>query len=282
MALATDHVYDVTPAQLVNPEIVNTDRVFGGSYVMLGSFDHATPADRGRVQAWNDEEGAIPFCFSIKGDTTGDTTVADPPDSNLDIFPRIIKGLTVAGLAGSVLDISRLVYATDDNTFTITPPALASPLGIIVDSVSAAAADVMFFGADTMISMSLAGQGLSTWHLGVVSGTVAGSGNLLTGIEAPHRGRILSVYGIVIDTLVGAGADLDLNLEVDGTNLTGGVIEWVLADSNGDKKAGTAVTDDGANLFHQGDLIDVEVAMNTASTAGLMGIYANVRAEPGL
>jgi len=86
----------------------------------------------------------------------------------------------------------------------------------------------------------------------------------------------------VIDTLVGAGADLDVNLEVDGTNLTGGVIEWVLADSNGDKKAGTAVTDDGANLFHQGDLIDVEVAMNTASTAGLMGIYAEVLAQPGL
>ena len=282
MALATDHVYDVTPAQLVNPEIVNTDRVFGGSYVMLGSFDHATVADRGRVQAWNDEEGAIPFCFSIKGDTTGDTTVADPPDSNLDIFPRIIKGLAVAGLAGAVTDISRLVYATDDNTFTITPPALASPLGIIVASVSAAAADVLFFGADTMISMALAGQGLSTWHLGTVSGNVYASANGATGIEAPHRGRILSVYGTIIDNLNGVGADLDINLEIDGTNLTGGVIPWLLADAQGAKKAGSAVTDDGANLFHQGDLIDIEITMNTASTAGLMAVYANVRAEPGL
>ena len=282
MALATDHVYDVTPAQLVNPEIVNTDRVFGGSYVMLGSFDHATVADRGRVQAWNDEEGAIPFCFSIKGDTTGDTTVADPPDSNLDIFPRIIKGLAVAGLAGAVTDISRLVYATDDNTFTITPTALASPLGIIVASVSAAAADVLFFGADTMISMALAGQGLSTWHLGTVSGNVSASANGATGIEAPHRGRILSVYGTIIDNLNGVGADLDINLEIDGTNLTGGVIPWLLADAQGAKKAGSAVTDDGANLFHQGDLIDIEITMNTASTAGLMDVYANVRAEPGL
>ena len=282
MALATDHVYDVTPAQLVNPEIVNTDRVFGGSYVMLGSFDHATVADRGRVQAWNDEEGAIPFCFSIKGDTTGDTTVADPPDSNLDIFPRIIKGLAVAGLAGAVTDISRLVYATDDNTFTITPPALASPLGIIVASVSAAAADVLFFGADTMISMALAGQGLSTWHLGTVSWNVSASANGATGIEAPHRGRILSVYGTIIDNLNGVGADLDINLEIDGTNLTGGVIPWLLADAQGAKKAGSAVTDDGANLFHQGDLIDIEITMNTASTAGLMAVYANVRAEPGL
>ncbi len=282
MALAADQTYDVTGSQLVNPEIVNTDRVFGGSYVMLGSFDHATAADIGRVQAWNDVEGAIPFGFNTKGDTTGDTTVADPPDSNLDIDSRIIKGLAVTGLAGTVADISRLIYATDDNTFTVTPPALASPLGIIVATVSAAAADVMFFSVPTLLSMALSGQGRSTWHLGVVSGVVAGSGNMLTGIIAPHRGRILSVYGIVIDTLTGAGADLDINLEVDGTNLTGGVVEWVIADSNGDNKAGTAVTDDGANLFHQGDLIDVEVVMNTAGTAGLMGLYAEVLAEPGL
>lgn len=282
MALATDQVYDVTPAQLVNPEIVNADRVFGGSYVMLGSFDHATPADRGRVQAWNDEEGAIPFCFSIKGDTTGDTTLADPPDSNLDIFPRIIKGLAVAALVGNITDVSRLVYATDDNTFTITPPALASPLGIIVASVSAAAADVLFFGADTMMAMALAGQGLTTWHLGTISGNVSGSGNGATGIEAPHRGRILSVYGSIITNLNGGGADLDINLEIGGANLTGGVIPWLLADAQGAKKAGSAVTDDGANLFHQGDLIDIEIAMNTASTDGYMAVYANVLCEPGL
>ena len=282
MALATDQVYDVTPAQLVNPEIVNTDRVFGGSYVMLGSFDHATVADRGRVQAWNDEEGAIPFCFSIKGDTTGDTTLADPPDSNLDIFPRIIKGLPVAALVGNITDVSRLVYATDDNTFTITRPALTAPLGIIVASVSAAAADVLFFGADTMISMALAGQGLTTWHLGTISGNVSGSGNGATGIEAPHRGRILSVYGSIITNLNGGGADLDINLEIGGTNVTGGVIPWLLADAQGAKKAGSAVTDDGNNLFHQGDLIDIEIAMNTASTAGLMAVYANVLCEPGL
>ena len=281
MALATDQVYDVTPAQLVNPEIVNTDRVFGGSYVMLGSFDHATVADRGRVQAWNDEEGAIPFCFSIKGDTTGDTTVADPPDSNLDIFPRIIKGLPVAALVGNITDVSRLVYATDDNTFTITRPALTAPLGIIVASVSAAAADVLFFGADTMISMALAGQGLTTWHLGTISGNVSGSGNGATGIEAPHRGRILSVYGSIITNLNGGGADLDINLEIGGTNVTGGVIPWLLADAQGAKKAGYAVTDDGNNLFHQGDLIDIEIAMNTASTDGYMAVYANVLCEPG-
>lgn len=281
MALATDQVYDVTPAQLVNPEIVNTDRVFGGSYVMLGSFDHATVADRGRVQAWNDEEGAIPFCFSIKGDTTGDTTVADPPDSNLDIFPRIIKGLPVAALVGNITDVSRLVYATDDNTFTITRPALTAPLGIIVASVSAAAADVLFFGADTMISMALAGQGLTTWHLGTISGNVSGSGNGATGIEAPHRGRILSVYGSIITNLNGGGADLDINLEIGGTNVTGGVIPWLLADAQGAKKAGSAVTDDGNNLFHQGDLIDIEIAMNTASTDGYMAVYANVLCEPG-
>lgn len=281
MALATDQVYDVTPAQLVNPEIVNTDRVFGGSYVMLGSFDHATAADRGRVQAWNDEEGAIPFCFSIKGDTTGDTTLADPPDSNLDIFPRIIKGLPVAALVGNITDVSRLVYATDDNTFTITRPALTAPLGIIVASVSAAAADVLFFGADTMISMALAGQGLTTWNLGTISGNVSGSGNGATGIEAPHRGRILSVYGSIITNLNGGGADLDINLEIGGANVTGGVIPWLLADAQGAKKAGSAVTDDGNNLFHQGDLIDIEIAMNTASTDGYMAVYANVLCEPG-
>ena len=58
------------------------------------------------------------------------------------------------------------------------------------------------------------------------------------------------------------------------------MIEWLLANAAGVKKAGTAVT--ALNVFSHGSLIDVEVVENSASSAGLMGIYANVLREPGL
>jgi len=108
---------------------------------------------------------------------------------------------------------------------------------------------------------------------------------MLTGIEAPHHGRITRVYGIVSRAATDADVDIDINLEIDGTNLTGGVIEYLFSDAIGTKKAGTAITDDGLNAFHEGSLIDVEAVVNTAGTAtdvGQMAIYAEVQTDFGL
>jgi hypothetical protein len=140
--------------------------------------------------------------------------------------------------------------------------------------------DVLCWGVVGTDILSLAGQAQYCWLVGVVSGIAAAGGNVATGIVAPHHGKILQVYGIVVQALAGAGADISYNLEIGGTNVTGGVVNVVLASAQGAKIAGTAVT--AENVFHEGDLIDIEVAVATASTAGLVGIYAEIEKGLGL
>jgi len=125
----------------------------------------------------------------------------------------------------------------------------------------------------------MAGAAQYTWFLGVVSGVLSVSGNMLTGITAPHHGRILSVYGIVIEPHATTVDDIDVNLEIGAVNVTGGVIAWTNS-ARGTKLAGSSIT--ATNVFHEGDLIDVEGVVNNAGTAGLLGIYADVLCEPGI
>lgn len=58
----------------------------------------------------------------------------------------IVKGLTVATLAGDATDIGKPVYATDDATYTITDPTSGQVVGHVVASEdnTAAVADVHF------------------------------------------------------------------------------------------------------------------------------------------
>jgi hypothetical protein len=282
MVLAANASLSVRGATLISPEVINGDIVYAGAYTAIGSRDHATAATRGRALPWLDDTlGLIPAGWALQ-QVTGNTGATPIPEVDLNIDDRVCKNIAVTGLAGDVGDVGRIVYAVDDGAFTLVrPTTIGFPAGIIVRWVSATNADVLFFGLATLCAMSMPFAGSYSWNLGTVRAGLA-TGNALTGIECTHHGRIISVYGIVAQTATDADVDLDLNLEIGGTNVTGGVIEWVAADANGAKKAGTAIT--AANVFHEGDLIDIEVVANTAGTAndpGAMNIYANVLLEPG-
>lgn len=281
MALAANGQAVVKAPHTLALEAVNAAAIYNQSFMMLGSRDHGTAGVVGRAQAWNDEVGAIPLGFSMAR-TTGDTAASPIVNAEVDLQSRIHANVAVTGLTGDVTDVGRVVYMTDDNTFTLTRPTLGHPVGIVSRWRSATNADVYAFSFGELCAIGFAGAGRpGLWLLGIVSGG-AGTGNVATGIVAPSHGRILSTYGIVVEPQTDADADLDFNLEIGGTNVTGGVIEFVTADLIGAKKAGTAVT--AANVFHEGDLIDIECVANTAGTAadGYMAIYADVLVEPGL
>ena len=263
---------------LQEPEIQTTEEIYSGAYLGAGSRDDATAADRGRMFAFNDEASVIPLGFSVSRET-GDTGAAPIVRGRVATEAAIVD-VAVTGLAGTEDDTYRLVYATDDNVFDLARPTVGIPLGWVWRHNTSSRALVEFFSSRELAILAMGGSAQETWFLGVVSGGI-GTGNALTGIECSNHGRILSVYGIVIEPQVDADADLDYNLEIGGTNVTGGVIEFVTADAVGAKKAGTAIT--AANVFHEGDLIDVEVVENTAGTAvdGYMGIYAMILREPG-
>ncbi|ANS05693.1 hypothetical protein [uncultured Mediterranean phage] len=277
MALSANATYTIRDTKQVAVQGLEAEEFYNGSLLQVHSRSHAD--NGGRAEAWILEDGAIPMGFATTR-TTGDTS--ELVEATMDLAGRVIKVLAVTGLAGTVADNMRLVYASDDGTFTLTRAAMDHPVGIVSKFSTATVADVLFFSFETLCAIGMAGAGRGAlWNLGTISGIVS-TGNLLTGIEAPCHGRITSVYGIVLEPQTDADADGDINLEIEGTNVTGGVIEWVTADAIGAKKAGTAIT--AEDVFHEGDLIDVECVENTAGTAadGYMTIYANVLTEPGL
>jgi hypothetical protein len=107
---------------------------------------------------------------------------------------------------------------------------------------------------------------LDVWMI-PISGAQAGAGNAFTGFVARCHGAIISEYLVVAEVLTGGGASLTFNSEIGGTNVTGSAVVWTTANASGAKVAGAAVT--AANVFHEGDLIDIEVALGTAGTGGL-------------
>jgi hypothetical protein len=260
-----------------NPQIADAEEVYNGAYMGAGNRDHATSATRGRALPFNDAAGYIPLGFSLSRET-GDTS-ASPIDSARVASEAQIRRVAVTGLGGTVADNFRLVYATDDGTFNLTRGTVSIPVGWVVEFDDSSNAWVEFFSARELAVLAMGGAAQYTWFLGVVSGILSVSGNMLTGITAPHHGRILSVYGIVIEAHATTVDDIDVNLEIGGTNVTGGLIQWTNA-AAGTKLSGSAVT--AENVFNEGDLIDVEGTVNNAGTQGLLGVYAEILCEPGL
>lgn len=296
MALSAPAVRRSRPADLVQPQVVNAAVVYPGGYTAWANQNHATSASRGRTLPWTGAAGQIPagFCdaqtpvlgSTVTG-TTGNTSASPITRVGIDGAGRIVERCAVTGLAGTIADVNKLVYATDDTTFSLVYPSAPNqtPVGIVVDFVSSTLAHVEFFSRQTLLAMALAGGGSTTWCMGALSAALASSANMLTGIVAPCHGRIRSVYAICTNPPTDADMDISVNLEIGGTNVTGGVITLLHGDTQGLKKSGTAVTDDGGNVFHAGDLIDVEGVVNTATTStdvGLYNLYVQYSYEPGL
>ena len=258
-------------------EIVDATQLYGGQLLQLRHWSHATAAQRGRLLGWDDEDFAMPAGLTTKKVLGATTTKVEMP---MDSGRTIIRKATVTG-ASSQADVGKYVYSADDDptTFTLTRSAPDMALGVIVRWRTSTTCDVLLLGFVDQYIRSGAGM-RETINLGLASGIFSSGGNAQTGIKMSRHGKIVEVFGCVIERLAGSGDDLDINLEIDGTNVTGGVVEWLRADAIGAKKSGTSVT--AANEFHEGDLIDIEVAVNNAGTAGLMQVWGVVEWLPGV
>jgi hypothetical protein len=280
MALTANVQRETRTTQKAAPQIVNAAVLYSGAVVAVGSRNHATATSRGRCLPWASTAGQIPFGWAVGDVKTGATASTPIPEADLDIAGRVVTRLAVTGLGGTFADVGRLVYASDDGTFTLTKPTVGIPHGMIVRFSSATLADVLFFSVSELAVLALSGGVRQTWLLGSVTGVIAGNINVMTGFVAPHAAIINSVYGIVAQPAAGAGATNTYAVSIGGVPTTGGIITWVLADVAGAKLAGTAVT--ALNVVAEGSLIGVDGTFGTASTAGILNVYADVTTELGL
>lgn len=264
-------------------EVVDAEVMYAGAYAAMGSVHHGTSANRGRVQAAADDTpGLIPLGH-VDQQKTGDTDLATgAPEASINVEGRIARGLTITDDAGDITDQGRWVYLTDDNTLSLSRATTTSILvGMTVRFVAADTFDVYFFSLGELLAIAAAGGNRRTWCIGSVHAFGA-TGNFMTGIVSPFHGKITAFYAICVQDPADADVDIDLNLEIGGTNVTGGVVTLAAADTLGTKKSGTAIT--AANVIHEGDLIDVEATTNTAGTAqdGLYNLFLDVELLPGV
>lgn len=104
----------------------------------------------------------------------------------------------------------------------------------------------------------------------------AGAGDVVTNFTLQGHGRITQVVAVVNEVGAGAGATRAFNLEINTTNLTGGVVTLTLANTAtvGAAIVGTAVA--GANEFNDGDTLSIEVAAGTVFTGGRVAFLVTV------
>ncbi len=273
----------------VNHQVVNASVMYKDAFAALCTPTHGTAASRGRVKPWSGAAGEFLLGRWSDGKTTGDTSATPIVNGKTQLEDVIVENVAVAGLASSEFqrDALKYVYCGDDNmpaAMTLTRPAAPNdrPVGIVWAGKTASVCDVLIFGVRTQMLLAMCGGPVQTWFLGCVSAETPSAQNLLTGLVAPFHGVFLSTFSVCIAASTDADWTQLVNLEIDGVDVTGGVITQATADAQGDKQSGTAIT--GTNEFAAGSLIDVEAASVTAGTAnnGLYGVYAKVELRLGL
>jgi hypothetical protein len=273
MALAKDTPRASSPHGGGNFQIVNAAVMYAGAKAAICTPTHGTAASRGRMKPWSGAAGEFNAGWYRQSKQAGDTSANPIVNGALMSDDCIVEALTVTGLAGTNADHLAYVYASDDGTFTLTRPAAPNrtPVGVVWRYRTAAICDVFMFGFQTSLLLSALGGMVETICVGTIGVGIAGSADLLKGYKLSGHGKIIDTYAICVHSPTDADVDVDANLEIGGTNVTGGVIELVTADTVGLLKQGTAIT--AENEFHDGDALDVDGVVNTAGTAADPGVY---------
>lgn len=212
---------------------------------------------------------------------TGNTSASPVPEVTVvcdesEIYEQAsVTGATSIALVGSP------VYASDDNVLTLTRPTRGTIVGKVIRVHSSGVADVLRYNAGVTDAIALGGNGVELINLGHVSllGSVDGAVLKVTGI--PGRFRLLSAYAVTAQTSAG-GTTAVFTLSKGATALTaGGVISLGATDAVATQFNATAITQDAASEFSEGDEVRVTLEVTGTYTAGAVNIYAKIQRLPG-
>lgn len=253
----------------------------------------AAAANTGEIEFADDADHLIPCGLVIQPSDGNNDHLTGSSTYKWKAVCRggIIVRWAVTG-AASVADNGKLVYATDGQTLTLTQPATGLPSGFVVHWISSTTCDVYLFSYSESIKMQSSGQGtkaikvFGTFPTNAIQGTNAAT--LWTETALDHY-SITSLHAqcVAFDNAVIAGSQT-LNIDIGGTNTTGGVLTlaYTNCDAYGDMGTAidaTAIT--AANEVHQGDVVKLELAGSgtgfTADAAAAFLIYAIIQKLPG-
>lgn len=284
-----DATTPTTPNETIAPrqialEIADAVALYKGRFAGIRGPTHGT--SQGYLDHYDDEPGMV-FAGLVESagglaQKTGDTSASPVPEAVIGLLPTILRRVTVTG-AASRADILKPIFVTDNQTMTLTRPSDdAEVCGCIIEWHTSTTCDVLLFGLVAQLVLGMAGGNRQIFELGHYDNAALVTGNIVTALPMPFHGKFISLHGIVETAFTGSGGTADVNLEIGGTNVTGGVLTVSTAAGGtiGTKLDATAIT--AANEFHEGDTVDVEVS-NTGGTqtAGRVRLYAVVERLPG-
>lgn len=270
----------------------------------------AVDISTGLLQNMADTANYVPAGVVVSGEngeaTLLGTALATEGDVGANVRGDIIvKDMAVTGVA-AVTDIGKLVYATDNETYTLTRPADdAVPIGIIVYKKRAstdAVADVYVFDFVTAALVSLT-RTKTCQPLGFLEagGLIDATDDIaLLDLQLFGHGKITKIYAVSqgYDTDWATGSVIT-NAKIGGTTIktaAAAAVTLTLTEASIDAAADRGTTIDlataigAANEFHDGDNFTLNI-VNAGSTAftrtggtadnGGWNIYAEIEWLPG-
>ena len=249
-----------------NPFQTDVDRYEGiikASEALVINALAAVDFSTGKIEFADDADNLIPCGIVVEPSDGNNDHLTGSGTYTWKVVCRggIIVRWAVTG-ASAATDNGKLVYATDGQTLTLTQPAAGLPQGFICNWISSTTCDVYMFSYAESIKRLFAGSGgkqlkvFGTFPTNALQGTSAAT--LWTETALDHY-SITSLHAqcVAHDNAVIAGSQA-LNLDIGGTNTTGGVLTlaYTNCDAYGDMGTAidaTAIT--AANEVHQGDVM---------------------------
>lgn len=220
-------------------------------------------------------EKAAGYFVSDEGGLQGVNTTYRTGDGSIKWITHSGKSLVGLSISGSTAaSEGQLVWATDNSTLTLTPQAGVSPHGYVHEWRSATDLDVYFFTQAQVAAMSAGtGSGIRIIHQRVDAIALEGTSKITVGKHLMESDfQVLSVRAICSAAGASAAGDQDLSLEIDGTAVTGGVVNVTNSNTAGQTIAGSAIT--AANTGSAGEELSVVVdASGTGFSAGHKAAY---------
>ena len=296
MALSAITIRRLSAAGRSANHVQTAEVVYKGGFLSLGSEDHATAAKTGRAYAYGDENGSIFWGLMTSGggsgssqgaDTvTGDSTSATTLDNNMVAAIQEAFQIDAVAVTGSTAktDAGKWVYATDDDTLTLTRPTVGCPIGFVLEWRSGTSCRVQIFSVETVMAFVAGGCGQHRMALGTYTAASIVDGDLVTTLPMIHSGRIVAFHIITHIAAAGTGGTTTLNLEVGTTNV-GPTAATPVVYATG-TQAISDVTSSAAisvnNKFSEGETLSVEAASSVTFTAGSFSLFVDYITGPGL
>lgn len=255
--LAANKNVSLTTVSLRLVPVAGTTHIYQGALVCVNGSGYAVPA-------------ANTANYRFVGVAIHGVDNSSGANGDLSVSVRTAGEITIVSSGLTQADVGKPVYASDDQTVALATTN-AIYVGTISSYTSATAARIRFDADNTPAP--------AVFPLYINLASMTAAGDVLTNWTPGFSGTIEKVSWYQMAPVTTPTKAAQINLEINTTNVTGGVVSLTSATCTplGKVIDGTAVT--AANTFDADDTISIEAASVTAFSEGDGVLLVVIRAH---